>query len=167
MGDIEGQVLQWMADSSLRGAIMGNFWVFPTLETLHFIGVCLLFGSLLLVDVRLMGFLRQVPIGSALSFLPITIGAFLLLLATGIAFVFSNPFNYWANPAFKLKLLFIFLGGLNAILFTLFEHRKMIALGADEDTNGFTKVAAGLSLAFWTLVLVCGRSMPLFDTGQG
>src|SRR3546814_16897887 len=86
MTDLERQILQWFADAWLGPAIMRVPWLFPTLESLHFIGVCFLFGSLLLVDLRLLGFLRGGSAGLAFAYLWITVGAFALLLATGLCF---------------------------------------------------------------------------------
>src|SRR3546814_14171183 len=82
MTELERQILQWFADAWLGPAIMRVPWLFPTLESLHFIGVCFLFGSLLLVDLRLLGFLRGGSAGLAFAYLWITVGAFALLLAT-------------------------------------------------------------------------------------
>src|SRR3546814_2080239 len=104
MTDLERQILQWFADAWLGPAIMRVPWLFPTLESLHFIGVCFLFGSLLLVDLRLLGFLRGGSAGLAFAYLWITVGAFALLLATGLCFFFTNPFNYWRSEEHTSEL---------------------------------------------------------------
>jgi hypothetical protein len=167
MNETERSILHWFGDFWIGPAIMRIPWMFPTLETLHFIGVCVLFGSLLLVDLRLLGFLRGFRPASSFTFLWLTVGAFLVLLTTGLGFFFTNPYNYWSNPVFRIKVVLIILGGLNALIFTFAEHRKLVAAGPDYETDTFTRWAAGLSLGMWTLVLFAGRSLPLFDTGQG
>lgn len=167
MTDIEREIIQWFASGSIGPYIMSVPWLFPTLETLHFLGVCLLFGSLLLVDLRLLGVLRGGQMGLAFTYLWITVGSFALLAATGAGFFLTNPFNYWSNPVFKIKLALIAFAGLNAIAFTLFEHRQLLKLGPDLQARPFTKIASALSLTAWTLVLFAGRSLPLFDSGQG
>lgn len=167
MTDLERQILQWFADAPLGPAIMGTWWVFPTLESLHFIALCFLFGSLLLVDLRMIGFLRGGKAGSTFTYLWVTLGAFTVLALTGAGFFFTNPFNYWLNPAFKLKMGLIALAGINAGIFTMFEHRKVTAMEPDAETDGLTRTTAALSLILWTLILFAGRSLPLFDTGQG
>src|ERR1700722_19547422 len=70
---------------------------------------------------------------------------------------------YWPNPAFKLRLFLILLGGLNALLFTVMEHRHVLVMGDDEDTGTFTKVTAGLSLGLWLCVILLGRLLPTFE----
>lgn len=167
MTQLERSVVQWFADAWLGPAIMRIPWLFPTLETLHFIAVCVLFGSLLLVDLRLLGYLRGFRPGATFPYLGLTIGAFLVLLMTGLGFFFTNPFNYWSNPVFQFKVVLIILGGINAVVFTLVEHRKLVVAGPNYETDPFTRVAAILSLGMWTLVLFAGRSLPLFDSGQG
>jgi hypothetical protein len=167
MTGLERDILQWVASWPLGPAIMTRPWAFPTLETLHFMGVCFLFGSLLLVDLRLLGVLRGGRPGLTFTFLWVTLLSFALLLLTGIAFFSTNPMNYWSNPVFKIKMTLIVFAGLNAAIFTLFEHRQILALGSEGRASAFSRWAAALSLASWTLVLFAGRSLPLFDTGQG
>ena len=164
---MERSILQWFADSPIGPKIMSIPWMFPTLESLHFLGVCLLFGSLLVVDLRLLGVVKGVRMASTFTFLLVTIGSFALVALTGLGFFFTNPFNYWHNPVFKIKMVLVLLGGLNAAAFTLLEHRKLAALGPDASGGRLTQVAAGLSLGMWACVLFAGRSLPLFDTGQG
>jgi formate-dependent nitrite reductase membrane component NrfD len=62
-----------------------------------------------------------------------------------------------------LKMSLILLAGLNALLFTVMAHRRVLALGPDEDTDTFTKVTAGLSLALWLGVILLGRLLPAFE----
>jgi len=147
--------------------LMSIKWFFPMLETLHFIALCFLFGSLLLVDLRLIGFVRGIQPARTFVFLWITLVSFAMLLITGVLFLICNPSAYWPNTAFQIKLLLIFLAGLNAAFFTIAEHRKLSVAGPDYETDTLTKSAAWASLILWTAVLFLGRSLPLFDTGQG
>src|SRR5436853_7580070 len=104
-----------------------------------------LFRSLI-VDLRLLGFLRRIPIRAALAFLPFVVIGFLINLATGIVFFSADPMMYWPNPAFKLKMFLILVAGLNALVFTFMEHRHALMLGPDETAGTVAKVTAGLSL---------------------
>src|SRR5436190_20955207 len=102
-------LLDWMKHSELGQIIQTTNWIFSTLESIHFIGLCFLFGSLLIVDLKLMGFLRPLPYKWAIAFLPITIASFLVMLLSGIGFLFYNPSGYYNNIAFRFKLLFLLL----------------------------------------------------------
>ena len=159
----EIEVLHWIKDMPLGATARQSRWLFGAGETLHFFGLCLMVGGLLIVDLRLLGYIRRIPMRAALAFLPFVIAGFLINLATGIEFFMTDPLMYWPNPAFKLKMFLILLGGLNALLFTVMEHRHVLVMGDDEDTSTFTKVTAGLSLGLWLCVILLGRLLPTFE----
>ena len=159
----EADILHWIRDTSLDVAVRQSRWMFATGETLHFLGLSLLVGGILIVDLRILGFLRNISMRSALSFLPFVIIGFVINMLTGILFFAADPMMYWPNPAFKLKMSLILLAGLNALVFTLFEHRRALAIGEDDQATAVMKVSAGLSLTFWLLVLLLGRLLPAFE----
>ena len=159
----EAEVLQWIKDLPVGAAVRQSRWLFALGETLHFIGLCLMVGGLLIVDLRLLGYIRGIPMRAALAFLPFVIVGFLINLATGIEFFMTDPFMYWPNPAFKLKMFMVLLGGLNALVFTAMEHRHVLALGKDEHTSPLVRVTAGASLAIWFCVILLGRLLPAFE----
>jgi len=120
-------------------------------------------GGLLVVDLRLLGFIRRVPMRAALAFLPFVIVGFLINLATGIEFFVTDPFMYWPNPAFKLKMFLILLAGANALIFTVLDHRHKLVLADGKNTGAYVKLTAGLSLSLWLCVLLLGRLLPAFE----
>ena len=159
----EADVLHWIKDLPLGAAVRQSRWMFATGETFHFFGLCLMVGGLMIVDLRLMGYIRRVPMRAALAFLPFVILGFLINLLTGIEFFMTDPFMYWPNPAFKLKMFLVLLAGLNALLFTVTEHRRVLVLGDEEDAGTLTKVTAGVSLGLWLAVILLGRLLPTFE----
>jgi hypothetical protein len=159
----EVEVLHWIKELPLGAAVRQSRWLFAMGETFHFIGLCLLVGGMLIVDLRLLGYIRRIPMRAALAFLPFAIIGFLINLATGVEFFMTDPFMYWPNPAFKLKMFVIVLAGINALLFTVMEHRRVLVLGDDEATSTFTKVTASLSLTLWLVVILLGRLLPTFE----
>jgi hypothetical protein len=159
----ETEILHWIRDTSLGEAVRHSRWIFATGETLHFFGLSLLVGGILIVDLRLLGFIRRVPIRAALAFLPFVIVGFVINLLTGIVFFAADPMMYWPSPAFKLKMFLILLAGLNALVFTVMAQRKTLSLRDDESTGKLAKVTAGLSLSLWLCVLLLGRLLPAFE----
>lgn len=159
----EADILHWIKETALGVTVRKSRWLFAAGETLHFIGLSMLVGGILIVDLRLLGFLRRISVRAALDFLPFVIIGFVVNLATGILFFAADPFMYWPNPAFRLKLIVILLAGLNALVFTLFAHRRALGLGDDESTGAFMKLTACLSLGFWLVVLLLGRLLPAFE----
>ena len=89
-------------------------WLWPTSEALHFAGLALLLGVAGTFDLRLMGFMKKVPIRAIQQLMPWAIVGFLVNLATGIVFVVSEPAQYFSNPTGWWKVAFLALSGLNA-----------------------------------------------------
>jgi len=159
----EGEVLHWIKELPLGAAVRESRWLFAMGETLHLIGLCFMVGGLLIVDLRLLGFIRRVPMRAAVAFLPFVIFGFLINLATGIEFFTTDPFMYWPNPAFRLKMLLILLAGLNAVMFTVMEHRRVLVPAGGKNMGAYVKLTAGLSLSLWLAVILLGRLLPAFE----
>ena len=113
----EAAILTAIGESWLGRTMHELTWLFGVLETVHFIGLCLLMGAMLLVDLRLLGLMRQAPLRSVLRLLPLAIAGFLANLVSGLGFFASSPEAYWSNPALKLKMVLVLLAGLNALYF--------------------------------------------------
>jgi hypothetical protein len=138
-------------------------WVYPVAQIVHFFGLCFLLGAIVLVDLRLMGFLREMPLRAALRLIPVAIVAFVVNLATGLAFFASDPYRFWFDSAFQWKMLAILAAGANALWFTLFEQRKALTQGDSAHANAVTKACAGLSIGLWFTVILCGRLLPIYQ----
>ena len=157
--------LTWCQDSWLGTAMRDVPWLWPSFEALHFIGLCVMFGALLVIDLRVLGLARRIPLESALKFVPIAIWGFALNLLTGIAFFAGDPFRYWPNVGFRIKMILIVLAGINAIAFELMERRKLERLAPESDVEAQGKLIAGTSLMLWIGVIVLGRMIPYVGTG--
>jgi hypothetical protein len=159
---------KWLEATPLGVYMRGNPDAFPTAEMLHFVGLTLLFGAMLIVDLRMIGVFRQASYGSVLKLLPFAVLGFVINLATGLAFIATNHAIYTTNPAFYWKLGAVLLGGLNALWFTFAEHRQIAGLPKEASVPMPAKLMAGLSLALWLSVLIAGRLLPVFaDVGGG
>lgn len=140
-------------------------WLFPFGESMHFIGLCLLFGSLIFVDLRLMGFFKELPVKSTLTLVPYAILGLVINMASGWLFFTSAPGSYLENPAFILKMFLVLVATLNAIAFTIWEHRKVSLIGPGESAPRSAQILAGSSLFLWLFVLLLGRWLPIFTIG--
>ncbi len=150
-------------ETSVLGQLMrDSTWLFPAAEILHFMGLSLLIGSLLVVDCRLLGFARGFPTAAVYRFLPLALAGFSINLVTGVMFFFSDPFRYYPNFAFRMKMCFIILAGLNALYFALNAHRTANQPGVG-DAGAAIKTVAGLSFLFWIGVIICGRMIPYVE----
>lgn len=155
--------LQWVYDTPLGEVTRELPWLFTAGLVIHFVGMCLLFGSMLIVDLRLLGYVSEIPLRSALAFLPWAVFGFVLNLCTGIMFFTLDPFQYAANPALKIKLVLLFIAGCNALWFILLERGKLHRLREDVKPDLAVRICAGLSLALWIAVILFGRLIVAFQ----
>lgn len=141
-------------------------WAWPACETLHFIGMALLVGIVGLVDLRLLGVAKTLPFAPLQRLLPLAIVGFFINLITGIVFVTSAPGNYATSIAFRLKVLFILLAGINVLVFYLTGiSRRVEALGPEDDAPMSAKSIAAISLFLWVGVMFWGRMLPFLLLG--
>ncbi len=160
-------LLTWIIDilnaSALNGLVMDNAFVFPTLEMLHFLGLCLLFGSLLVVDLRVVGFARKVPIERVETFVRFALAGFAINLVTGTLFLVGDPDRYLVNYAFWAKMGLIVLSGLNTAYFVHRIRPQLTAGISSADLISGAQLVAWLSLTFWSCVIILGRLIPYVE----
>jgi len=162
----EASILRWFRDSAYGELVRDVYWLFPTLEILHFLALCALFGALLFMDLRVLGFNKAVPLSLTIRFVPVALTAFALALVTGLGFFCSAPLDYWPNPSFRLKVLLILVAGANALWFELSARRTMRTLPPGAEMSHAARWSAGLSLTLWTTIIVLGRVLPYTGPSQ-
>ncbi|MBX2847572.1 MAG: hypothetical protein KTR16_04580 [Acidiferrobacterales bacterium] len=156
-------IAQWLNDSSLSAWVVDTWFFWPTLETLHFIGLCIFMSGLLVVDFRLLGVYTNLSLKSAQTCIRICLFGFAINLTTGICFLAGNTWKYaQGNLAFDLKLVLIVILGVNALFFKL----KLEALFDTEKVTFASQLVGGISLLLWCLVIVCGRMITFFATNN-
>jgi hypothetical protein len=138
-------------------------WLWPLCESLHFLGLSLLIGTAGFFDLRLLGFMKSVPLRSAKRFVPWAMVGFAVNLLTGLIFFISQPQQYATNLAMWLKVLFLFMAGINAMLFETSFSDRLMALEPDADMPLSAKVIGAVSLISWFAVLYFGRMLPYLD----
>ena len=159
-------LLDWMETTWLNELVIGYAWTWPTLETLHFLGMCMLFGPIIVMDLRLAGFHENVmPAQAVHTLIPLTLVGFATNLITGVMFFFGDPYRYSINISFQLKMVLVLLGGLNALFFWLKVTPLMDGPQAVANPPAYIKLVGLASLALWTGVLCFGRLIPYLGTG--
>jgi uncharacterized membrane protein len=143
---------------SLGMFVAGETWVWPACETIHFIGLCLLFGVVLIVDLRMLGMVKSVSYAAVFQLLPLGMLGFGLNLITGMLFFMGNPGQYIHNVMFFWKIVLVMLGGFNVLYFTL-DHEPW-ELGPGDDAPLTAKIAAVSAMFLWVAVLFCGHMLP-------
>jgi hypothetical protein len=155
-------------DLPLSEAIRQSLLAFPLIETTHVIAITMVFGAILIVDLRLLGiawkdrpFTRLAP-----ELLRWTWIAFGVAAVTGALMFISNAHVYFNNTPFRLKMVFMLLAGVNMAVFQLFESRSVQLWDRLPSAPTAGRIAAALSLCLWIGVVGAGRWIG-FTSTQG
>lgn len=135
-------------------------YVYATFEGIHLVGVAFFFGSIFLLDLRLLGLAPQVLAGAAGRFLlRIASPAFVLLAVSGTLLFVPSADRYAASPVFFLKLGAILAGGLNALVFHVSAWRTVDVWSRRPRPPWTARAAAIVSVLVWVSVIALGRGM--------
>jgi uncharacterized membrane protein len=138
--------------------VIDNPWVWPGSETLHFIGLSLLFGIVLMVNLRMLGMIRTVPFSAMHRLLPWGMLGLAINTVTGMLFFVAKPEQYTYNLAFQLKVVFLLLAGGNLLFLTVFDDAWVF--GEGEEPALPVKLVAACSIFLWVGVIFFGRMLP-------
>jgi len=144
------------------GRVAGDYvrdtpWTWIAAETLHFIGLSLIVGIVLLIDLRMLGFMKQVSFSALDRLLPWAMLGFALNVFTGMLFFAAAYGQYTNNPAFYWKLVFVLLAGANTLYFT-FDRTWATEPGRDAPL--LSKAAAVCAMFLWVGVMYWGSMLP-------
>jgi hypothetical protein len=161
-----GDLVSWLEATRISGAMRDITWLWPAFEALHFLGLAMVIGGAGYFDLRLLGFFRSVPVTAVKAFMPAAILGFGINLITGVAFFVMAPAMYALSAIWWVKVFFIIIAGLNAMLFETTLGTRVLELGPNEDTPVSFKLVGAVSLFSWFAVLYCGRMLPYLGTGN-
>ncbi|MBM3820434.1 MAG: DUF2214 domain-containing protein [Acidimicrobiia bacterium] len=153
-------VLAWMEASTL-GHMMRESgpWTYAIVNLTHILGIASLFGAILVMDLRLLGCFRHVPLGSlAAATAPVGGAGLAIALTSGTALITANATEYAGNPFLLIKFPAIVFGLLNIAL--LMRSRAWRARSARELTGAERRqlaVMGGISLCSWLTAVAAGR----------
>ena len=152
-------------NTPLNQWIQATWWVWPVLEISHFVGLSLLLGGLIVIDLRLAGHFKKMSLAASHQLLPFVFAGFGVNLLTGILFFYGDPMRYSINIGFQIKMILVVLAGLNALLYYWKIHPVITDWETLPTTPPIGKGVAYASLALWSGVLICGRLIPYVGTG--
>lgn len=143
----------------IGGNVDGAEFVFPIVETLHVISIATVFGSIFMVDMRLLGLVaRNNPAARFVEeYLPWTWTAFASAVVTGMLMFVAHATTYWENTQFRFKFVLMFLAGCNMLIFHTGAHRQIAQWSQQLPPPRAARVAGFLSIALWFGVVVLGR----------
>jgi putative flippase GtrA len=159
------EFLSWMEQSAL-GHFMreSSLWTYPVVNLLHIIGIASLFGSVVILDLRLLGCWRRVPLAPLTNVaVPVATMGFLLAAPTGLGLLATKATEYLGNPFLLIKFPAIALGLINAFVLNLSpawrarghrdlsrsERRQLAVMGGVSLACWLTAISAGRLIAYW------------------
>ena len=149
----------WLSETEWSIALHESLYLYPWIESTHVLSICLFFGTLLFVDLRLSGVVfNNISISEMnRKVLPLTLFGFLIMTVTGFLLFYAIPVRSYQNIFFRIKMLLIVFAGINAFLF----HRRMSKEAITWDINSSIpnsmKNRAITSLVLWVTVVITGR----------
>jgi hypothetical protein len=152
------QTLAKLQDLNFPTQIRESVWMFPTIETVHVFALVLVVGSIMTVDLRLLGLANKERRFSevAAEMLPWTWTAFAVAALAGMMMFSSKALTYYGNIPFRLKMVCLLLAGINMLLFHWLGVRRLASW--DHQRPPWTaRMAGGASLLLWTTIVAAGR----------
>jgi hypothetical protein len=159
----------FLISTGIGDYVAAHDWVWPFCETLHFIGMCTLLGTVGAVDLRILGVAKGIPIKVLEKFIPLGVIAFAVNLITGFIFLAGNPvggpMEYLTNLSLQLKMLVVLIAGINLLIFYVTGiEKKLEGVPADGNAPAGAKAVAAVSLTAWIFVIIFGRFIMYNDT---
>jgi hypothetical protein len=148
----------WPISAALRGEMPGTEWLFPIVETLHVMAFTIVFGSIAMLDLRLLGIASRDSTVSQLSneVLPWTWTAWGAAAVFGSLMFMAKAETYAGNLQFRLKFVCMGLAALNMLIFKFGAYRQVARWDSGEPPMS-AKLAGALSLSLWIGVVFFGR----------
>ncbi len=138
--------------------IHNKVWAFTTVEVVHVFAVSLLLGTIMIVDLRLLGLAtaKRPFTDLARGVLPFTWAAFVVVVAAGSLLFISRATEYVASPVFWTKMALIVLAGINMIIFEFVTVRGVEKWNLDASPPPAARLAGAVSISCWILVIALG-----------
>jgi hypothetical protein len=150
--------MQAIEASSIARWMREALWAYPAVEAIHILALGLVVGSIVIVDLRLLGLSREISV-SRLSrhALPFTVGAFIVAMFTGLLMFTAHAEDFLTNRVFAIKMGLILVAGVNAGILHTGPWRSIAQWDTGAMPPPSVRFAAALSIAVWITVVACGR----------
>jgi hypothetical protein len=153
------ELMEWLQALPLAVYIHQTAWAFTTVELVHVFAISLVIGTIAIVDLRLLGLAstKRPFTELASAVLPWTWAAFAIAVMAGSLLFISQATAYFASTMFRIKIVLIILAGINMLIFELITVRGVQEWNLEPIPPRPARLAGGISLACWVLVVVFGR----------
>ncbi len=158
VADIAPTETAWLTNASLKSLVLNTTSVWPAAEAVHFVGLALSFGIVLVLNLRILGVMKSVAFADLHRLMPWGLMGVAVNLVSGMMFFIAIPEQYDTNIAFQWKMLLFLLAGVNLLYFTSAEDPWITGSGIDAPISA--KAIAASTIALWAGVVFFGRMLP-------
>lgn len=153
------EICEWLESTAIAVLVRESSYGFPILVGVHILGLTLSAGTLLWVDLRLLGVsLTQTRVSDVYRGLaPWILGGFLVMFLSGATLFAGFATSAYANLYFRIKVVALGLAGLNALAFHVLTQRRSATWDAAPQPPVTVRLAGLTSIVLWALVILAGR----------
>ena len=150
---------QWLDDTTLSTQLLESLFVWPLLEAIHTITIAVFVGTIVMVDLRLLGVLfRSVPVSEMdRKVLPWTVTGFAVMIITGLLLFYAKPVVYYHSIFFRVKMLMLGAAIVNILIFHFRVQRDLDKWDTAPAPPMSARISAVLSLTLWIGIVMTGR----------
>jgi hypothetical protein len=151
----------WLQNTALSTGIRESVWTFPAIETVHLMSLGVSVGTIMFVDLRLIGkVMPDRPVRDVIDQLqPWTLWGFAVQFLTGILLFLSEPLRCYYSAFFAMKFVLLALLGLNALVFHRTVYRSVAQWNEAIAVPARARIAGYVSLTLWACVILLGRGI--------
>ncbi|MEM7221271.1 MAG: DUF6644 family protein [Pseudomonadota bacterium] len=150
---------QWLDEQALSTALHESLYAYPLIETTHVLTLCLFVGTVLMVDLRLLGVaFRDVPVSVMTSrVLPYSVAGFVVMFITGLLLFYAIPVRTTQSIFFRVKVLMLIGAAINVWFFHRRVKRDRVSWDSAPRPPVSARISAAVSIVLWSGVIVTGR----------
>ena len=149
--------LEWLEQTDFGTWVGESLWAYPFFETMHTIGMAMVIGSLGLINLRVLGYKSELPMLATQKLLPLAWIGFTMNLVSGLTLFTSDAQHFWHSYTFRVKIVLIVLGGVNAAILSRRVFQELPAGAPPVVATTGVKWIAASSLVFWFGAICAGR----------
>ncbi|HEY0858720.1 MAG TPA: DUF6644 family protein [Albitalea sp.] len=143
---------------ALSHTLRSSIWLYPLVNTVHVVGIALLFGGIVPLDLRLLGWRKSVPLDHvARCSVPVAVAGLLLAAASGSLLFVTRPLDYVGEPLFGIKMALLFAALLNVLALRRSMPWRRADAAPGHATHPSWRFAALMSIVLWLGVITAGR----------
>lgn len=159
---------QWLENTPGSIALHESIWVYPVVESVHVLTLCVFLGLAVMLDLRLMGvtMLRTPASEVAGRLFPWILTGFCIMVVTGALLFYAIPVKTYLNIFFRIKLFFLLMAGVNIAVFEFTISRSISEWDLNPVPPLRARLAGGLSLLLWSGIVIAGRMIAYNGFGQ-